>query len=231
MGPRRCVTDQLLTKADVIRAMHELVQHGICFFPRRAWASAEPTTSSECMITPCFMKKKPPKLLTKLGKGHSKDSSQGLPRTAQSKPRSVAVQSGIGYKKSVASARPAHLGAFVAAKPRILDVIRNAAAAGLLPGRLDAEVEAASAAFLGALDDSENSTARLYLQEAAQATKRDKHRGFVPHACRTEVASTTKTRVQAVSQHRTTTSQTYRKFGQSETTPRALLAFTPSWED
>ena len=63
----------------------------------RALASAESTTSSEYMVTPFFMKKKPPRPLTKLGKGHSKDSSQILPRTVQSKPRS-AGQSGIGYK-------------------------------------------------------------------------------------------------------------------------------------
>ena len=53
-------------------------------------------------------------------------------------------------------------------------MIRGAAAAGLLPeqpllARLDASVEAASAAFLGALDDSENPTAQVYLQKAAQA--------------------------------------------------------------
>ena len=44
-----------------------------------------------------------------------------------------AGQSGIVYKRSVAIARPAHLGALVAAKQRILDMIRGAATAGLWP--------------------------------------------------------------------------------------------------
>ena len=53
-------------------------------------------------------------------------------------------------------------------------MIRAAAAAGLLPEqplltRLDAKVEAASAAFLDAIDDSENPTARQHLHKAAQA--------------------------------------------------------------
>ena len=68
VGPRRCVTDQLVAKADVIRAVHERVQR--CQIRRQnlpssveAQASAESITSSECMVTP-------PKPLMRLGKGH-----------------------------------------------------------------------------------------------------------------------------------------------------------------
>ena len=60
---------------------------------------------------------------------------------------------------SIDVARPAHLGALIAARPRIRDTIRDATIAGLLPeqpfwARLDDLVETASAAFLDTLDDS-----------------------------------------------------------------------------
>ena len=53
-------------------------------------------------------------------------------------------------------------------------MIQDAATAGLLPeqplsARLDTVIEAATAAFLDALDNSEKPKARLYLQKAAQA--------------------------------------------------------------
>ena len=86
------------------------------------------------------------------------------------KPALSAGQSGIGYNKSIDVARP-YLGAVFATKPRILDMIRAAVTTELMPeqpllARLDASFEAASAAFLGALDDSEKTTA---LQKAALA--------------------------------------------------------------
>ena len=66
-----------------------------------------------------FKKKKPPKPL-KLGRGHTKYSSLGVPRTVQRKRLSASVNQGIGYiKNQWIVARPAHLGALVAAKPRI----------------------------------------------------------------------------------------------------------------
>ena len=53
-------------------------------------------------------------------------------------------------------------------------MIQGAVTAGLLPeqpllARLDTEIETATAAFLNALDNSEKPTARLHLQNAAQA--------------------------------------------------------------
>ena len=63
--------------------------------------------------------------LERLFPGFTEDSSEQAALRAG--------QSGIGYKRSVNAARPAHPGAFVAAKPRILDMIRGAATAGLQP--------------------------------------------------------------------------------------------------
>ena len=103
------------------------------------------------MVTPFFMKKKPPKIsevgqrsLGRLLPGFAVDNSEQAALSAG--------HSGIGYKRSVDVARPAHLRALIAAKPRILDTIRGAATAGLLPeqpllARLDTSVETASAAF------------------------------------------------------------------------------------
>ena len=85
-----------------------------------------------------------------------------------------AGQSGIGCMRARETAAPAHLGALIAAKPRILVMIQDAATAGLLPKqslvtRLDAVIEAAVTACLVALDDVERATAKSYIQKAAQA--------------------------------------------------------------
>ena len=68
-------------------------------------------------------------------------------------------------------ARPAHVGAVLAARPRIRDMIRDATNAELVvaPPLLLRLVENATAAFLKPFDDSERTTAHLNLQEAAQA--------------------------------------------------------------
>ena len=65
-------------------------------------------------------------------------------------------------------------GALIAAKPRILDMIRGATTAGLLPEQpllasMSAELKSATATFLDVFDDAERPTAWLYLQKAAQA--------------------------------------------------------------
>ena len=95
----------------------------------RTWAAAESTTSSENIVTQSFKKKKPPKYLIRLGKGHSKDSFQDLLRTVRNKPHSAPTNQMSGTKEH----RMSPAGALTAAKPRILDLIQGAATAGLLP--------------------------------------------------------------------------------------------------
>ena len=71
MGPRRCVTDRLLAKADVTRAVRERVQLCKCVRTHRqnlpssvrTLASAETITSSECMVATCWMTDKLPQSL------------------------------------------------------------------------------------------------------------------------------------------------------------------------
>ena len=74
----------------------------------------------------------------------------------------------LDTKRSVDVARPPHLEALIGAKPRILDMIQGAATAGLrseqpLLARLDTLIEAATAAFLDALDDSEKTHSQAAL--------------------------------------------------------------------
>ena len=107
----------------------------------------------------------------KLGKGHPKGASQDLQNRVCSKLRSAqgfteqsvqqatlsAGQSGIGYKKSADAALSAHMGAVIAARPRVQDVIRGATIAGLVTAQphltpLDDLVDTASVAFLSTLD-------------------------------------------------------------------------------
>ena len=85
-----------------------------------------------------------------------------------------ADQSGIGYRRACDIAAPAHLGALVAAKPRIQAMIQDAVLAGLLPKhlletRLAAVIETATSTILDALDDEDRATAKLHVQKAAKA--------------------------------------------------------------
>ena len=85
-----------------------------------------------------------------------------------------ASQSRIGFKKARDIAAPAHLGALIAAKPRIRGVIRDVLLAGLLPEqlletRLSEVIETATSTYLSALDNDEQATARLSIQKTAQA--------------------------------------------------------------
>ena len=86
----------------------------------------------------------------------------------------TAGQSGIGFKRARDVAAPADLGAFIAAKPRIQGMVRDAVWAGLLPEqiletRLSEVIETATSTYLSAFDIDEQATARLYVQKAAQA--------------------------------------------------------------
>ena len=85
-----------------------------------------------------------------------------------------AGQSGIGYKRARDIAVPAHLGALIAARPRIQAMIQDAVWAGLLPKqiletRLAAVIETVTSTYLSALDDEDQATAKLHVQKAAQA--------------------------------------------------------------
>ena len=98
----------------------------------------------------------------KLGKGHWKDSFRDLHRTVWNQPRSAPANQVLG--KRGRGTLPAQHGALIAAKPRILDMIHDAATAGLIPkqpllARLDTN------RFGHRLLSMKKLTARLYLQK------------------------------------------------------------------
>ena len=156
-----CVTDQLATKADVLRAMHERVQ--LCQDPQTEFALRERLgvrrinhirrvhghnnlhERQAAIIFDEVGRKSLGGLFTRF----TEDTSEQAALSAS--------QSGIRYRRARNVACPAHPGALRPAKPSILCVIRGAGTVRLLPEQRDA------------LHDSENATARLYLQKAAQA--------------------------------------------------------------
>ena len=98
----------------------------------------------------------------------------GLNEDSMTQATLSASQSGIGFKKTRDIAAPAHLGALIEANPRVQGMIRDAVLAGLLPEqvletRLSEVIETATSTYLSALDSDAQGTARLFIQEAAQA--------------------------------------------------------------
>ena len=107
----------------------------------------------------------------RLDKGPLKGSFQGSRKTVRSQQHS-ARQSRIGYKRALDIAGPAHLGALIAAKPRILARTQGAVTAGPLPKqlhetRLATIIDIATTTYLEALGDEDKATAKLYVLEKA----------------------------------------------------------------
>ena len=80
----------------------------------------------------------------------------------------------LGPVKERDIAAPAHLGALVAARPRIQAMMQDVLTAGLLPKqpletRLAAVMETATSTYLEALGGEDRDAAKLYVQKAAQA--------------------------------------------------------------
>ena len=78
----------------------------------------------------------------------------------------------MSYKRAPDIATPAHLGALMAAKPRIQAMIQDGVIAEAVPGNsLAAVIETAISTYFDALDDEDKVTAKLYVQKAAQAAE------------------------------------------------------------
>ena len=97
----------------------------------------------------------------------------GLTEDSMTQATLSAGQFGIGFKRARDIDAPAHLGALIAATPRIQGMIRDAVWAGPLPdqileARLSEVIETATSTFLSALDSDGQATAKLYVQTAAQ---------------------------------------------------------------
>ena len=156
-----------MVKTDVTHAKHERVQLG-----QDPQASGS-TTSSEHGHT-ILQEIQAAKIFDEVGQRSFKRLFPGVAEDRLEQAALSASQSGMGYKGTRDVAIPAHFGAIIAATPRILNMIQDGATVGLIPkqplvARLDAILEAATAVYLEALDDSEKLTTRLHLQKAAHA--------------------------------------------------------------
>ena len=174
VGPRQYITHQLLGKADVIRARHERVH--LCQDPQTEFALRESLGVSPCesTATQSFRNSRLQKSTTRLGSGLLK-CSQVSRRTLWRESHSVLACPESGTKRARDIAAPAHLGALIAAKPRIQAMIRDGVWAGLLPEhlletRFAALIGKPTSTYLSAHDDEDQATATLYIQKTAQAS-------------------------------------------------------------
>ena len=87
-----------------------------------------------------------------------------------------AKEAGVGFRQASDVARPAHLGAFVAACPRVKEMIKSCTVAGLLPvsqleNQLDEQIAAAEVSYLGVLDEIEKVKAEDFIRRAKAAAE------------------------------------------------------------
>ena len=99
----------------------------------RALALAVSTTSSGCVATQSRKKNGLLKSMMKLDSDFLRGSSWDSRRTVRSTQHSVPANPGRDTKERGDIAGPTHLGALIAAKPRILAMIQDAVTAGFLP--------------------------------------------------------------------------------------------------
>ena len=135
VGPRRCITDQLLAKADVIGAMHARIQQ--CQEPQTEFALLRESLGVS-RINHIPRVHGHPILhedeVAKTFEVGQRSLERRSPRFTEDSTEQAALSAGqsvVGYKRSADVARPAHFGALIAAKPQILDTNRGAATAGL----------------------------------------------------------------------------------------------------
>ena len=151
MGPRQCI-------ADVIRVMHESVQ--LCQDPQTEFALLRESLGVSKINHilrvhghTILQERRVAEIFDEVGQRSLERLLPGFKEDSLEQVTLSAGQSGNGYKRARDVAGPAHFGALVAAKPRILSMIQDAATARLLPKqplvtRLDAVIVAATAACL-----------------------------------------------------------------------------------
>ena len=177
---RQYIAEQLLGKADIIRAMHERVQ--LCQDPQTEFALRESLGVSRINHILRFHghtileEQSAAEVYDEIGQRSLERLFQGLTEDSITQATLSAGQSGIGFKRARDIAAPALLGALIAAKPCIQALIQDAATAGFLPRqpletRFAAVVDKAISTFLEALHDQDKATAKLFVHKAAQAAE------------------------------------------------------------
>ena len=179
VGSRQFIADQLLGKSDVIRATHERGQ--LCQDPQTEFAllreSLGVSRINNILRIHChtiLQEQRAVEVYDEIGQRSLERLFLGLTEDSMTQTNLSAGQSRIGDKGARDIAAPAHLGALIAAKPRIQAVIQDAVWAGLLPeqileARLSEVIEAATSTYPSALDNDEQATAKLCVQKVAPA--------------------------------------------------------------
>ena len=181
VGPRQFIADQLSAKADVIRAMHERGQ--LCQDPQTEfallWESLGVSRVNHILRVhdhTILQEQRAAEIHDEVGQRSLERLFPGITEDSMSQVTLSSGQSGISHKRGRDVAALAHLGALIAAKPRIQAMIQDGVTAGPLPmgpveTRLAAVIETALSTYLDALDDEDKATAKLYVQKAAQAAE------------------------------------------------------------
>ena len=133
VGSWHLFTDQLLSKADVIRAMHERVQ--LCQDPQTEFAHLRESLAVSRIHHILRVHGHTIPVYDEVGQRSLERLFPGLTDSMAQAPPS-AGQSGIGFKRARDIAAPAPLGALIAATPRIQGMIRDAIWAGPLPEQI-----------------------------------------------------------------------------------------------
>ena len=141
VGSRQFITDQLLGKADVIRAMHERVP--LCQDPQTESAllreSLGVSRTNHILRVhghTILQEQRAAAVYYEIGQRSLERLFPGLTEDSMTQATLSAGQSGIAFTSARDIAAPAHLGAPTAAQPRIQTMTRDAVRAGLLPKQI-----------------------------------------------------------------------------------------------
>ena len=167
-----------LSRTDAIRTTHERVQ--LCQDPQTEFALLRDSLGVSRVNHILrvhghkILEEQSAAVYDEIGQRSLERLFPGLTEDSMTQATLSASQLRIGFKRARDIAAPSHLGALIAAKPRIRGMIRDAVLAGLLPEqlletRLSEVIETAPSTYLSALDNGEQATARLFIQKAAQA--------------------------------------------------------------
>ena len=131
VGPRQFIADQLLAKVDVIRAMHERVQ--LCqhhekdvALLREGLGVGRINHILRVHGHDILQEKRAAEIYDEVGQ---RSLERLFPRFTDDRSEQATLSAGqsvIGYKRARDTAGPAHFGALIAAKPRILAMIQDA---------------------------------------------------------------------------------------------------------
>ena len=160
-GPRRCITDRLLAKADVIWAMHE--RERLCHLLRETQGDSRINHILRAHGHIIQREEEAAKIF-EVGTRSLERLFPGFTVHSSDQAALSAGESAVGYKRFVDVAVQHTLEPSFGAQQQP-DSCQN----NFFLTRLDTSIGAASAAFFRALDDSESPTAQLYLQKAAHA--------------------------------------------------------------